>query len=154
MRITVAIGASRYPQMMTSEEIEQALHHARTLAAMRPPLETSRHLALFIGELLTALWQRGEAEAGERPITEFSRKELRDILAHAKALRLLQPRQQIQACALDLMFAATAELENRSNANADHAARVAKSLTDGCSPNTSGQVDDNFGHANTRDDPD
>jgi hypothetical protein len=138
MQITVAIGESRYPEMMTSEEIEQALRHARALAAMRPPMETSRPLAIFIGQLLTALWQRKEAEEGERPITELSRRELRDALTHAKALRLLRPRQQIQVCALDLMLAVTAELENRGNANGDHAARVAKSLADDCSPDTPG----------------
>jgi hypothetical protein len=138
MQLNIAIGESRSPQMMTSEEIEQALRHARALVAMRPPMETSRPLTIFIGELLTALWQRKEAEKGERPITDLSRKELRDALAHAKALHLLRPRQQIQVCALDLMFAATAELESRSNANANanHAARVAKSLADDCSPDT------------------
>ena len=138
MQLTVAIGESRYPHLMTSEEINQALRHARALAALRLPLETSRHLALFTGELLTELWQRKEAEGGERPVAELSRKELRDALAHAKALRLLRPRQQIQICALDLMFAITAELESRSNANADHAARVARSLAGDCSPDTPG----------------
>jgi hypothetical protein len=40
MQLTVAIGESRYPHLMTSEEINQALRHARALAALRLPLET------------------------------------------------------------------------------------------------------------------
>jgi hypothetical protein len=138
MQLNVAISASRYPHLMTSQEIKQALAHARTLAAMRPPLETSRHLALFTGELLTELWRREEAEDGERFVTDLSRKELRDALAHANALRLLRPRQQIQVCMLDLMFTATAELESRSNATGNHAARVAKKLADDRPPDTPG----------------
>ena len=136
MQPNAAIGESRYPQLMTSEEIGQALTHARALAAISPPIETARPLAILIGELLTALWQRNEAEDRERPVTDLSRRELRDALAHAKALRLLRPRQQIQVCALGLTFTISAELESRSSATAGHAARVARRLADDCPPGT------------------
>jgi hypothetical protein len=136
MQLNVPIGESRYPHLMTTNEIKQALVHARALAATRPALDTSRHLALFIGELLTELWRRDKDEDGERPVTDLNRRELRDTVAHANALRMLRPRQQIQVCMLDLMFAATAELETRSTATGNHAARVAKKLADDCPPDT------------------
>src|SRR5882672_3230878 len=136
MHLNIAIGESRYPDKMTSEEINQALRHARALAAARPPIEISRPLAIFIGQLLTELWGRHEEEDGERQVTELSRKELREALAYAKSLRALQPRQQIQVCMLEYMFTIMAELESRSKANGNHAARVAKGLTDGYSAGT------------------
>jgi hypothetical protein len=121
---------------MTSEEINQALRHARVLAAMSPPMAIARPLAIFIGQLLTELWNREEAEDAERQITEFSRKELRDARDHAKALNLLRPRQQVQVGMIDYMFAVMAELESRSTAKGNHAARVAKGLTDACPAGT------------------
>lgn len=130
MRLSLNIGDSRYPHQMTSEEINQALRHARALAAMNPPMVIARPLAIFIGQLLTELWNREETEQAEREITEFSRKELRDSLAHAKALHSLKPRQQINLGMVDYMFALAAELENRSTAKKNHAVRVAASLTD------------------------
>jgi hypothetical protein len=39
---------------------------------------------------------------------------------------------------LDFLFAITAELESRSNAKRNHAAHVAKGLTDGHFPGTDG----------------
>jgi hypothetical protein len=130
MLVSLTITESHYPHQMTSEEINQALRHARALTAMNPPIAISRPLAIFVGQLLTELWRREETDDSERQITEFSRKELRDALVHVKALRALQPRQQIQVCMLDCLFAITAEMESRSKAKRNHAASVAKGLTD------------------------
>jgi hypothetical protein len=130
MLVSLAITESRYPHQMTSDEINQALRHARALTAANPPIAISRPLAIFIGELLTELRRREEAGDSERQITDFSRKELREALVHVKALRALQPRQQIQVCMLDCLFAITAELESRSKAKRNHATSVAKGLKD------------------------
>jgi hypothetical protein len=130
MLVSLTITESRYPHMMTTEEINLALCHTRALTAMNPPIEISRPLAIFVGQLLTELWRREGKEDSERQITDFSRKELREALVHVKALRALQPRQQIQVCMLDFLFAITAELEGRSKAKRNHAASVAKGLTD------------------------
>jgi hypothetical protein len=115
---------------MTSKEINQALTHARALEAATLPTEIARPLAIFTGQLLSELWSRNVKEDGERQVTELSRAELRQALRHAKALRTLRPRQQIQLAMLDCEFTIAAELESRSNANGNHAARVAKGLTD------------------------
>lgn len=138
MRFSVGLGDSRYPHVMTSEDINQALRHARALTAMNPPMEIARPLAIFIGELLTELWRRDEAEEAERQIMDLSRKELRAARDHAKALNLLGPRQQVQVGVIDYMFAIMAELESRSTAKGNHAARVAKGLTDACSTDMKG----------------
>jgi hypothetical protein len=83
MRLSLGIGEARYPERMRSAEINEALRHARALAAMHPPMEIARPLAIYTGQLLTCLWNREEAEAAERQISDFTRKELRDALAHA-----------------------------------------------------------------------
>jgi hypothetical protein len=136
MRLSVNVGDARYPHMMTSEEINRALRHARALTAMSPPMAVARPLAIFVGQLLTELWNRDEAEEAERQVTDFSGKELRAARDHAKALKLLGPRQQIQVGVIDYMFAVMAELESRSTARGNHAARVAKGLTDACPAGT------------------
>lgn len=131
MQLNIFTGNSRYACSMSTDEINQALQHARALTAMSPEMATARPLTLFIGECLTELWRREEAEPGERPVTELSRKELRDLIAHAAALRLLEPRRQIQDCMLNCMLAAASELESRSKTKGIHMARVVDCLTGG-----------------------
>jgi hypothetical protein len=99
-------------------------------------MAVARPLAIFTGQFLTELWSRDEAEEAERQITDFSRKELRAARDHAKALNLLGPRQQIQVGMIDYMFAIMAELESRSTAKGNHAARVARGLIDSCPAGT------------------
>lgn len=130
MRLSLRISEARYPHMMTSEEINQALRHARALASVHPVLEIARPPAMFTAELLTELWGRDETEQAGRQVTDFSRKELREAREHAKALSMLRPRQQVQVAMIDFLFAIMAELESRSTATGNHAARVAKGLTD------------------------
>jgi hypothetical protein len=118
-------GRPRYPEGMSTGEVREALRLARAVAALGPPIEVSRPLALFIGEMVTVLWKRDEEDCGQRRPGDLTGGELRGALGHAAGLLALRPRLGVQNALVDYTFMLMPELENRGTATGGHVGGVA-----------------------------
>jgi hypothetical protein len=130
MHVSFVISETRYPERMKIDEIQLALRHARALAALGPPREISVALATFTAELLRELGSRNKADDDERQLSDFSPKELRAAIEHARALCALRPRQGIQQYMNAYVVAVVTEQENRREDKKNRIARISKGLAD------------------------